>query len=292
MSLRFRTRSDLLGAHVSTAGGVETAFERAGKIGATAIAIFSKNSNQWKAKPLSTTTIDAFRAAWTSSSVKAVVTHASYLINLGTPDDGLWRKSIDAMIVELRRAELLGIHAVVLHPGAHVGAGVDYGVARVASALDTIHEALPDCRVVTLLETSAGQGSSLGCSFEELGGMIAATRDASRVGICLDTCHVFAAGYDIRTKKGYASAMKELLRFVPRQHIGAVHLNDSKRELGSRVDRHELIGQGHLGTKPFELLLNDPLFRGVPKVLETPKITEFGSDIEGLALLRSMVPQA
>jgi len=289
MSLRFRTKSDLLGAHVATAGGVETAFDRAEKIGATAIAIFSKNSNQWKAKSLSEKTVDAFRSAWKASSVKAVITHASYLINLGTPDDELWRKSIDAMIIELQRAELLGIHAVVLHPGAHVGAGVDYGVRRVAAALDTIHHAIPDCPVVTLLETSAGQGSSLGCAFEELGGMIDATQDKSRVGICVDTCHVFAAGYDIRTKKGYEASMKELIRFVPKKYIGAVHLNDSKRELGSRVDRHELIGEGHLGVKPFEFLLNDPRFKGVPKVLETPKVTEFGSDIEMLGLLRGLM---
>jgi deoxyribonuclease-4 len=289
MTLRFRTNADLLGAHVSTAGGVETAFERAGKIGATAIAIFSKNSNQWKARPLSDETAAAFRKAWKASSVKAVITHASYLINLGTPDDTLWRKSIDAMVVELTRAEQLGIHAVVLHPGAHVGSGVDVGLARVAAALDTIHDELPSCRVVTLLETSAGQGSSLGCTFEELGHMLRATRDASRVGVCFDTCHVFAAGYDIRTKKGYEATMNELLRHVPRGRIGAFHLNDSKRELASRVDRHELIGQGHIGTRPFELLVNDPRFQGVPKVLETPKITEFGSDIEGLALLRSLV---
>jgi deoxyribonuclease IV len=289
MSLRFRTAADLLGAHVSTAGGVETAFERAGTIGATAIAIFSKNSNQWNAKPLSPATVAAFRSAWKASPVKSVITHASYLINLGTPDDALWNKSIDAMIVELVRAEELGAHAVVLHPGAHVGAGVDFGVARVAKALDVIHEAIPDCRVATLLETSAGQGSSLGCRFEELGRMIESTRDRSRLGICFDTCHVFAAGYDIRTKKGYEATVRELLRSVPRKLIGAVHLNDSKRELGSRVDRHELIGHGHIGPKAFELLLNDPVFRGVPKVLETPKITEFGSDIEGLRLLRSML---
>lgn len=288
-SLRIRTTADLLGAHVSTAGGVETAFERAEKIGATAIAIFSKNSNQWMAKPLAKGTVEAFRTAWESSRVKAVIAHASYLINLGTPDDGLWKKSIDAMIVELERAELLGIHAVVLHPGAHLGAGIDFGVARVAKALDVIHEAIPDCRLVTLLETSAGQGSSLGCTFDELGRMIEATRDKGRVGICLDTCHVFAAGYDIRTKQGYEATVRELLRSVPRKLIGAVHLNDSKRELGSRVDRHELIGQGRIGPKAFELLLNDPVFRGIPKVLETPKITEFGSDIEGLELLRSMV---
>jgi len=289
MTLRFRTKSDLLGAHVSTAGGVDTAFDRATKIGATAIAIFSKNSNQWRARPLDGKTVDAFRANWEASSVRAVVTHASYLINLATPDRALWRKSIDAMVIELERAATLGIHAVVLHPGAHVGSGIDRGIERIGNALDAIHETIPRCPVVTLLETSAGQGSSLGCTFEELGRMIEATADKSRVGICVDTCHVFAAGYDIRTKKGYESTMKELVRFVPRKHIGAVHLNDSKRELGARVDRHELIGNGHLGKKPFELLMNDPLFRGVPKVLETPKITEFGSDIEGLRLLRSMI---
>lgn len=287
--IRFKTKADLLGAHVSTAGGVETAFERAEKIGATAIAIFSKNSNQWKAKPLSDETIEAFRTAWKASSVKKVITHASYLINLATPDDVLWRKSIDAMIIELTRAELLGIHAVVLHPGAHVGAGIDFGITRIGRALDTIHQEIPGCPVTTLLETSAGQGSSLGCSFEELGRMIESTSETSRVGVCFDTCHVFAAGYDIRTKKGYDKAIRELLRHVPRRYIGAVHLNDSKRELGSRVDRHELIGEGHIGTKTFELLLNDPVFKGIPKVLETPKLTEFGSDIEGLALLRGML---
>ncbi len=289
MTLRFRTTADLLGAHVSAAGGVDTAFARAETIGATAFAIFSKNSNQWKAKPLDRKTIDAFRSNWKASSVKAVITHASYLINLATPDRTLWRKSIDAMIVELRRAEALGIHAVVLHPGAHVGSGIDRGIDRIGKALDAIHDALPECTVVTLLETSAGQGTSLGCTFEELGMMIDATADKKRVGICFDTCHVFAAGYDIRTKRGYDATIKELLQSVPRRFMGAVHLNDSKRELGSRVDRHESIGKGHIGTNAFELLLNDPHFKGVPKVLETPKITEFGSDIEALALLRSML---
>lgn len=289
MTLRFRTSADLLGAHVSTAGGVDTAFRRANTIGATAIAIFSKNSNQWKAKPLDRKTVDAFRAGWKASGVKVVITHASYLINLATPDRTLWKRSIDAMIVELQRAGALGIHAVVLHPGAHVGAGVDGGIRRIGNALDSIHERIPDCRVTTLLETSAGQGTSLGCTFEELGRMIEATNDKARVGICVDTCHVFAAGYDIRTRTSYERTMKELFRHVPRKYLGAVHLNDSKRELGSHVDRHELIGKGHLGTKPFELLLNDRRFKGVPKVLETPKITEFGSDIEGLALLRAML---
>jgi deoxyribonuclease-4 len=289
MPLRFPTTTDLLGAHVSTAGGTHTAFERGAKIGANAIALFTKNSNQWNARGLDAKAVAAFRDAHRASGIGPAIAHASYLINLAAPDDALWEKSIGAMVVELERAELLGVQAVVLHPGAHVGEGVDKGIDRIARALDRVRAALPAATVFTLLETSAGQGSSLGCAFEELGRMLRLVDDRSRLGVCVDTCHVFAAGYDIRTKKGWERATDELLEHVDERLVGAFHLNDSKRELGSRVDRHEHIGKGHIGRDAFAFVINDPRFKGVPKVLETPKPTEFDADIENLGILRSML---
>ncbi|MGK2856726.1 MAG: deoxyribonuclease IV [Thermoanaerobaculia bacterium] len=289
MPIRFSTTTDLLGAHVSTAGGLATAYGRGVTIGANALAIFSKNSNQWAAKPLSPDDVAAFSAARAASGIGPAIAHASYLINLAAPQDELWRKSIDAMVIELERASLLELDGVVLHPGAHVGEGIDKGIDRIARALDAVHARTPGCRVPILLETSAGQGSSLGCSFAELGRMLALVGAPRRIGVCFDTCHVFASGYDIRTERGWKATIDEMLEHVPLERIGAFHLNDSKRELGSRVDRHEHIGKGHIGTDAFGFLLNDSRFDGIPKVLETPKPTEFDADIENLATLRALL---
>lgn len=289
MPIRYPNTTDLLGAHVSTQGGLATAYERGVKIGANAIALFSKNSNQWAAKPLGESDVAGFRAARAASKIGPAIAHASYLINLAAPQDELWGKSIDAMVVELERASLLGLDGVVLHPGAHVGEGVEKGIERIVRGLDMVHERTPGCGVPILLETSAGQGSSLGCSFAELGRMLELVPDRSRVGVCFDTCHVFAAGYDIRTRDGWTATIDEMLRYVPLERVGAFHLNDSKRELGSRVDRHEHIGKGHIGTDAFGFLLNDARFEGVPKVLETPKPTELDADIENLGVLRSLI---
>ncbi len=276
---------DLLGAHTSTKGGLPTAFERASMIDATAIAIFAKNSNQWVGKPLTEDVRSEFAAKRT---VAPVMTHASYLINLATTNDTFHRKAAAAMLDELDRAERLGIHAVVLHPGAHMGAGVREGLDQIARSLDAIHAAT-SFRAVTLLETAAGQGSCLGCTFEELGRIIAAVDDKSRVGICIDTCHVFAAGYDIRTRDGYERMMDEVERFVGEENVGAFHLNDSKKPCGSRVDRHQHIGEGEIGLDAFAFVLNDPRFRRIPKVIETPKSVEHESDRRNLATLRALL---
>jgi deoxyribonuclease-4 len=277
---------DLIGAHISTKGGLSTVFERAAAIDASAVALFAKNSNQWKGKVLTDDDCATFNAQRT---VQPLLTHASYLINLATTNEEFHRKSIAALIDELDRAERLGIHAVVLHPGAHMGAGSDAAVDQIARSLDAVHAAIPNHRVVTLLETAAGQGSCVGCTFEELGQMIARVDDKRRVGICFDTCHVFAAGYDLRTRDGYERTIDEMERFVGLDNVGAFHLNDSKKPLGSRVDRHQHIGEGELGLEPFRLLLNDARFARIPKVIETPKTVETESDVKNLRTLRSLI---
>ena len=277
---------DLIGAHLSTKGGLHTIFDRATEIDASAAALFAKNSSQWKGKELT----DEDCAVFTEKrTVRPLLTHASYLINLATTNAEFHRKSIAAMVDELDRAERLGIHAVVLHPGAHLGAGHEAAIDQIARSLDTIHAMLPNHRVVTLLETAAGQGSCVGCTFEELGKMIARVDDKQRVGICFDTCHVFAAGYELRTRDGYERTIDEMERHVGLENVGAFHLNDSKKPLGSRVDRHQHIGEGELGLDPFRFLLNDARFSRIPKVLETPKPVEHESDRQNLKVLRSLV---
>ncbi len=280
------THGDLLGAHISTKGGLHTVFERAAEIDASALALFARNSNQWKGKVMTDDDVMLFTGKRT---VGPILTHASYLINLATTNPEFHRKSIEAMIDELDRAERLGIHAVVLHPGAHLGAGVDAGIEQIARSLDRIHAAIPNHKVVTLLETAAGQGSCLGCTFEELGRIIALVDDKARVGVCFDTCHVFASGYELRNRDDYERTIDALDRHVGTINVGAFHLNDSKKPLGSRVDRHEHIGEGEIGVEAFRLLLNDERFRGIPKLLETPKPIEHESDKKNLSLLRSLL---
>lgn len=277
---------DLIGAHLSTKGGLHTIFERADEIDCSAAALFAKNSSQWKGKELTDADCALFAA---TRNVGPLLTHASYLINLATTDQEVYRKAIIAMCDELDRAERLGIHAVVLHPGAHLGAGAEAGIDQIARSLDIVHAMLPNHKVVTLLETAAGQGSCVGCTFEELGQMIARVDDKRRVGICFDTCHVFAAGYELRTRDAYERAIDEMERHVGLDNVGAFHLNDSKKPLGSRVDRHEHIGKGELGLEPFRFLLNDPRFTKIPKVIETPKPIEHVSDRRNLRVLRSLI---
>jgi deoxyribonuclease-4 len=277
---------DLIGAHISTKGGLHTVFERAAAIDATAIALFAKNSNQWKGKVMTDDDVATFQSLRT---VKPILTHASYLINLATTNEEFHRKSIAAMIDELDRAERIGSHAVVLHPGAHMTAGVDAGVDQIARSFDQIHAAIPNHRVVTLLETAAGQGSCLGCTFEELGRIIDLIDDKQRVGICIDTCHVFAAGYDIRERDTYEKMIDEVEEHVGVENVGAFHINDSKKPLGSRVDRHEHIGEGQIGLEGFRFVLNDARFARIPKLLETPKTIETESDRKNIGVLRSLL---
>src|SRR5258708_2986499 len=217
------THGDLLGAHISTKGGLHTVFEGAGEINASAIALFAKNSNQWKGKTMSDDDVALFTD---KRNLRPILTHASYLINLAATNAEFHRKSIDAMIDELDRAERLGIHAVVLHPGAHLGAGADAGVEQIARSLDQIHAAIPDHHAVNLLGTAAGQGFSIGCTFEELGQIRSRVDDKARVGICFDTCHVFASGYELRHRDDYERTIGALDEHVGIDNVGAFHLND------------------------------------------------------------------
>jgi len=283
---RFSDCGDLIGAHLSTKGGLPTVFERAAAIDAASVALFAKNSNQWKGKVLTDDDCAAFSGVRT---VRPLLTHTSYLINLATTNALFYEKSVPAMADELDRAERLGAYAAVLHPGAHMGAGVQSGIDQIARSFDQIHAATAGYRVVTLLETAAGQGSCLGCSFEELGQIIDRIDDKSRMGICIDTCHIFAAGHDIRTRDGYERMVESVEEHVGIENVGAFHLNDSKKPLGSRVDRHEHIGKGEIGLEAFRMLLNDPRFAGIPKLLETPKTIETESDRMNIATLRSLI---
>jgi deoxyribonuclease-4 len=278
-----------LGAHMSIAGGVENAVLRGHSVGCHAIAMFTKNNNQWKAKPLTKEDADKFNAALIETAIHPVVAHTSYLINLGSPDAALWKKSIAAMEDELARCELLGIQYLVLHPGSHTGKGVDYGVKRVAEAFNQIHEKMPNLRVMTLLEHTAGQGSNLCHTFEELAQLRELIAEKKRVGVCLDSCHLFAAGYDIRKPDKYADVFKQFDNIVGIEHVKAWHINDSKGALGSRVDRHEHIGKGKIGRAGFKNLLNDPHWRDLPGVLETPKGPEMKEDVMNLHALRKLL---
>jgi deoxyribonuclease-4 len=274
---------------MSIAGGVDKAIERGQRIGCQTMQIFTKNANQWKARPLPADVIARFKAGLAESGIGPVAAHDSYLINLGTPDDVLWRKSVDALTEELERCEQLDIPGLVLHPGAHLGSGAEAGVRRVAQALDEAGRRLPGYRAQPWLETTAGQGSVLGSRFEELQAIIGAVREPERVGVCLDTAHVFAAGYELRTPDGYAATWESFGRLLGLDRLRCVHVNDSKKGLGSRVDRHEHIGRGALGLEAFRLLVNDVNLRGRPMILETPKGEDMAEDVENLRILRGLV---
>lgn len=276
---------------MSIAGGYYKAVEAAYAAGCDCVQIFTKSSNQWRAKPLSDDDVDRFREALARRAIGHPLSHDSYLINLATPDGALWRKSIDAFVVELQRAERFGIPYVVTHPGAYTESSEAAGLRRVARALD---EALRQTRghaVSCLLETTAGQGTSLGWRFEHLATILDRVRDPERVAVCVDTCHIFAAGYPLATLREYRATMRALDRAVGLDKVRAFHLNDSRTPLGSRVDRHAHIGEGHLGLEPFRHLLNDRRFRRIPMYLETPKGTRDGEDLDrhNLATLRGLV---
>lgn len=274
-----------LGAHMSIAGGMERAIERGAAVGCTALQIFVKSSNQWAARPLPGDEVSRFREARERSGIGPVVAHDSYLINLCSPDDALYEKSIAAYIEELERCAALGVDDLITHPGSHMGRGVEYGIRRMAEAIDEIHRRLPETRPRIVLETMAGQGGVIGARFEELAAVIAAVRHPDRIGVCLDTCHVFAAGYDIRTPAGWEETMRRLDGELGLARLRAVHLNDSKKDLGCRVDRHEHIGKGFLGEDAFRHVMNDPCLLQVPLILETPKGEDCREDVLNLATL-------
>jgi deoxyribonuclease-4 len=272
---------------MSIAGGHALAIDRATAVGMTACQIFTKNANQWAAKPIATEAATAFRERLATSDVAWVVAHDSYLINLASPDDAIWERSVHAFADELERCHQLGVQWLVTHPGAHMSSGVDAGIGRVAAALNRIFAARPDLEVTVLLETTAGQGTTLGRTFEELAAILALVEDQTRVGVCFDTCHVFAAGYDIRETTSYAATMRTFDDIIGLSRLRVFHLNDSKKGLGARVDRHAHIGEGELGTEPFRLLLRDERFAAHPGILETPKDDD-EDDRRNMATLRSL----
>ena len=279
---------DELGAHMSIAGGLHLALERGHALGCFAVQIFVKNQRQWAARPMGDDEVRAFRAARRATGIPWAFAHGSYLVNLGNPDASAWARAVDAFTDELERAEALGLACVAIHPGSHLGTGVEAGLARIASAVGEALRRTRGYRVRIALENTAGAGGTLGRTFGELGALLDRTDRPRRLGVCLDTCHLFAAGYDIRTPDGYRSALAECERAVGIERVLAFHLNDCKASLGSGLDRHENIGRGQLGLAPFRMLLNDARFRAVPKVLETPKDPEPAADLRNLAVLRRL----
>lgn len=277
------------GAHMSIAGGVSKAFARGEQVGCEAMQIFSKNERQWVARPLPEAEIAAFKAEQARSGIGPVIVHDSYLINLAAPADELWEKSMRAFADELERCALLDIPYLVTHPGAHTGSGEEAGLEREAVALNRLFDEGVGGTTTVLLETTAGQGTALGHRFEHLARLFELVPHHDRMAVCVDTCHIFAAGYDIRTPTTYDATFAEFDRLVGVDRIKCFHVNDSQKDLGSRVDRHAHIGQGFLGLEAFRLLVNDPRFRSIPKIIETPKGDAMLEDIENLTLLRSLV---
>ena len=277
-----------LGAHESVAGGLHLAFDHIRSVGGEALQIFTRNQRQWKPKPVSEEEQILFTAAWQENKALPVASHASYLVNLASGKEELVEKSITTFADELERCQLLNIPFVVMHPGSHGGDGVERGLERFTKNLD-IAINRTDNDVSILLETTAGQGTGLGSQFEELAAILSSSANSSKLGICVDTCHIFAAGYDIRSPENYLQTMETFDQLIGIERIRFFHLNDSKKGLGSRVDRHEHIGKGAIGTEGFANLLNDPRFADHPMTLETPKGKDLQEDRDNLQTLRNLL---
>lgn len=280
------------GAHMSIAGGVDQAILRAEEFGMTACQLFTKNERQWLGRPLEPAVIERFHAERERTGIDKYVVHASYLINLASPKEDLRARSMEAFADELVRCDLLGIPSLVVHPGAHTGSGVEEGIRQVAESLNRVHEKLPDVTTRTLLETTAGQGTTLGRTFEELAEMIGQVEAKDRVAVCLDTCHIFAAGYDIRDREKYGEIIQHFDEVLGLDRLKALHLNDSKFPLGSNKDRHEAIGDGEIGLDGFRWFVNDERLCGLPGILETEKGPDGEEDRRNLATLRGLVGTA
>src|SRR5262245_20151837 len=283
------SRCPLLGAHMSIAGGVGNALLLGKKVDCDAIQIFTKSSRQWASKPYTKEEIELFRINRKETGITTIVAHDSYLLNLGSPDDALRKRSIEAFIDELERCEILGVSNLIAHPGAHVGSGEAEGIKTIARSVDEVHKACPGYTTRITLEITAGQGSNLGYRFEQIANMIDATYESDRLRVCFDTEHAFAAGYDLRTRDGYERTFAEFDEKIGIELLAAFHLNDSKKEFHSRVDRHEHIGKGFIGIEGFRFLMNDQRFWGLPMCLETPKGPELKEDRMNLKLLRSLL---
>jgi len=278
------------GAHMSISGGMALAFDRLAEVEGQALQIFTANQRQWQTKELKPEEIAAFKERWQQNPEIPVASHNSYLINLASPKEETAEKSIVAFAGELKRCVILTVHYVIMHPGSHLGEGTEAGLARFTKNLDrAIDTSGTDDTVMVLLETTAGQGTNLGASFEELATIIGKSAHPERLGVCYDTCHSFAAGYDIRTPKAYEATMAEFDRLIGLDRLRFFHLNDAIKGLGSRVDRHTHIGSGEIGEAGFRNLVNDPRFADHPMVLETPKSEDLHEDRDNLERLRGLL---
>ncbi len=279
----------LLGAHMSTSGGLSTAFDRGAAVGCTTMQIFTKNQNRWQQKPTPPEEVERWAQKQAATGITPVVSHAAYLLNLGTPNEDLWNKSVDALVDELTRAEELGLLGVVFHPGAHMGEGEEAGIARIVKGINAAHGRTSGFKTLTLVECTAGQGSALGYRLEHLQAFLRGAAEPQRLAFCLDTCHLFAAGYDLRTEQAYADTMGQFDDLCGIERLKCFHFNDAKKPLGSRVDRHDHIGTGQLGLDAFGFILNDPRLANVPKILETEKSDDMHEDVENLRVLRGLI---
>lgn len=279
----------LFGAHKSIRGGYHNALLLGQKHGCEAVQLFTKNNNQWRAKELLPGEIAQFRQTLRKTGVRVAQAHDCYLINLASPVETLYRQSIEAFVIEAERAERLGLKYLITHPGAATDGDEAAGLLRVARALDEVHARCPGFKLKVLLETTAGQGTSLGHRFEHLAAILRAVAEPRRLGVCLDTCHVFAAGYALAPEKEYRATFAHFDKVVGLKNLRSFHVNDSRKPLGSRVDRHAHIGQGCLGLEPFRLLVNDPRFGKHPMILETPKGDDDAEDVTNLTTLRDLI---
>jgi len=279
----------LLGAHTSTSGGVSKAISRAEELNFTAIQIFTKNNNRWYAKDLADTEIMLFKSNLANSKIEFIVSHDSYLINLCASNEEILKKSRKAFLDELTRCELLGIQYLNFHPGSHTGRGEENGLKMIAESINIVHDQSPNFNVSSMLEITAGQGTVLGYKFEHISKIIELVDQKERMSVCIDTAHLFASGYDIRSGKDYSATMKEFNDIIGLDRLKCFHINDSKKELGSRVDRHEHIGKGYIGLEGFRNIINDERLLSIPKILETPKGKEQLEDLENLKVLRSLI---
>lgn len=280
---------DYLGAHMSISGGLHLAIDRGLKAGCGVVQIFTQNSNQWRGKMPTDAEASLFREKMAASGLHEIVSHDIYLVNLAAAPGEVRDKSLAAFGEEMARCARLGVGKIVMHPGAHLGDGEEVGIRRICAAFDQLFAAVPSYTGTVLLETTAGQGTNLGYTFAQLKAIMDGSADPDRFAVCFDTCHTFAAGYNTATREGYEATMEEFDRLLGIERLQCFHFNDSKKGLGSRVDRHDHIGQGTLGLEPFRFILNDPRFARIPKILETPKGDNDEMDEANLKLLRSLV---
>ena len=282
------SRDVLIGSHMSIAGGVYNAILHAEAVDCACVQLFVKSSNQWRAKPLTDEEVEQFKAERKRTGIGPAVAHASYLINVGSPDRTLYEKSREALAVEYERCVLLGVEHLVFHPGAHMGDGPDVAIDRIAKAMDWVLAKHKSGGTFLLLETTAGAGTHIGSTFEELRSILDKLEHGDRAAVCLDTCHIFAAGYEIRNEAGYMATMKKFDDVIGIERLRAIHCNDSKHDLGTHKDRHEHLGKGFIGKDAFGFIMRDARLKNVPKILETPKDEDGEFDRMNLGLLRDL----